>query len=153
MCAIVDVNIAHEVFGDNRPEAGEKFFDWVSNGVFRLVIGGELHEELYRRSTTRRWLLTSRRSEMIRFVKDSEVNALTEDIKRAQVCQSDDPHIIALAKISGARLLYSNDIDLHKDFRDKALIDQPRGRVYSTLRDKRFSDSHKKLLARTDLCS
>lgn len=152
MCAIVDVNIAHEVFGDNRPAAGEKFFDRVSNGAFRLVVGGELREELYQRSTTRRWLLTSRRSEMIRFVKDSEVNALTEDIKRAQVCQSDDPHIIALAKISGARLLYSNDIDLHKDFRDKGLIDQPRGRVYSTLRDKRFSDNHKKLLARTDLC-
>ena len=89
---------------------------------------------------------------MIRFVKDSEVNALTEDIKRTQVCQSDDPHIIALAKISGARLLYSNDIDLHKDFSDKALIDNPRGRVYSTLRNKRFSDSHKRLLARTDLC-
>ena len=58
----------------------------------------------------------------------------------------------ALAKISGARLLYSNDKDLHQDFKDKNLIDNPRGRVYSTLESKNFSVSHSRLLKKRDLC-
>ena len=39
--------------------------------------------------------------------------------------QSDDPHIIALAKVANVRLLVSDDKNLHKDF--KAII---RGSIY-----------------------
>lgn len=31
MCAIVDTNVAHEVFGDARTPAGKGFFDWLSS--------------------------------------------------------------------------------------------------------------------------
>lgn len=68
------------------------------------------------------------------------------------MCQSDDTHIIALAQISGARLLFSNDKALHQDFKNKELINNPRGKVYSTLRGSDFRASHKNLLARRDLC-
>jgi predicted nucleic acid-binding protein len=46
-----------------------------------------------------------------------------------KACKSDDPHIIALAQVSGARLLCSYDEDLGTDFTNSALI-KPRGRVY-----------------------
>ena len=30
MCAIIDANVASEVFGTDRPEAGARFFDWIN---------------------------------------------------------------------------------------------------------------------------
>ena len=51
-------------------------------------------------------------------------------------CRSDDHHVIALAQISGARMLFSNDGALQQDFKNIKLIDQPPGTVYSTLRSK-----------------
>ena len=45
--------------------------------------------------------------------------------------RSNDPHVLALARASGARLLYAGDKKLMDDFKDKRFIDQPRGQVYS----------------------
>ena len=81
----------------------------------------------------------------MRILDKSEVDARTEQIQNEGSCTSDDPHVIALAQVSRARLLYSNDGDLQKDFKNKRLIDQPRGKVYSTIKNK-------KLLGRKDLC-
>ena len=152
MCAIIDVNIAHEIFGDNRPEAGASFFKQIDSGELRVAIGGKLREELYKQSYAQRWFKDAIRSNIIRNVDDKAVNNLAKKLERQRVCESDDQHIIALAKQSGARLLYSNDIDLRKDFTNKALIDQPRGKIYSTLRNSRFTDTHRKLLNNRNLC-
>ena len=40
MCAIVDANVAHEVFGTSQTPAGKRFYDWINEGQGRLVIGG-----------------------------------------------------------------------------------------------------------------
>jgi len=45
--------------------------------------------------------------------------------------RSDDKHVLALAVASGARLLYTGDQKLMADFKDKAIIDGPRGKIYS----------------------
>ena len=45
--------------------------------------------------------------------------------------RSDDPHVLALARTAGVRLLYTGDRDLMADFKNKELIDRPRGRVYT----------------------
>ena len=51
MCAIVDANIANEVFNSaRRIAAGEKFFEWINTGTGALVIGGELLNELNKTS-------------------------------------------------------------------------------------------------------
>lgn len=65
-------------------------------------------------------------------------------------------HIIALAKISGARLLYSNDQLLQRDFNEKELIDKPRGKIYSTHKtdeydNSKFDEAKRRLLNR-NLC-
>ena len=46
MCAILDANVAGQVFGTGRPPAGAKFFEWIDSGRGRLVIGGRLRREL-----------------------------------------------------------------------------------------------------------
>ena len=154
MCAIIDANVVGEVFGDERPEAGEEFFRWINTGQGVLVVGGKLFLELTRASAKfNRWaqaaLLTGR---MIR-QDANEVNARERQISSDRQHASNDPHVLALAQVSGARLLYTNDQDLQQDFKDRRLVNQPRGKIYSTLRNKDFAQSHKSLLSRRDLCT
>lgn len=146
MCAIVDANVAHQVFSENRPSAGIEFFNWISSDEGSLVIGGKLRLELNRISSFRTWQKEAIQSGRVISVKDSEVVAETKALEGKGVCQSDDAHIIALAQISGARLLYSNDDKLQNDFKTKKLIDNPRGSVYSTLVNQDLTPAHRKLL-------
>ena len=153
MCAIVDANVASEVFGPSPQSAGEKFFEWINKGSNRLVAGGKLLEELESGSPDFRiWASVAVSAGKMRIVNKTDVEAKTEQVQDAGLCRSDDPHILALAQLSGARLLYSNDRALQQDFKDKELIDSPRGRVYSTHDSKDFKRSHRQLLGRRDLC-
>ena len=149
MCAILDANVAHEVFGGDRPEAGGKFFDWISSGTGRLVVGGRLLAELDQ-TVARTWLREAFRAGRIRREDDNEVEIAEHSLRG--ICRSNDPHIIALGQVSGARLLYSNDRELQTDFKNKSLIDQPRGKIYSTRRTKSYGTSHQGLLRSTNLC-
>lgn len=158
MCAIVDANVVNEVFGINRPQAGEEFFGWIDRGSGILVVGGKLLEELDRGSPVfRKWRLAARRAGRVRIENRGEVKARTEELQREQTYSSDDPHVLALAQVSGARLLYSNDGDLQQDFKDKELIDNPRGKVYTTRTGPEYDNriyrpAHRRLLASRDLC-
>ena len=153
MCAILDANVVAEVFNPDRAPAGEGFFNWINRGNGRVVIGGKLHKELVERSPGfREWARTAEAAGRLRFANESEVNARTEKIERAGAAKSDDPHVLALAQVSGARLLYTNDKDLQRDFTSKRLIDNPRGKVYSTLESNDFSSSCRRLLGNKDLC-
>ena len=154
MCAIVDANVAHEVFGENAPPAGARFLDWIDNGNGRLVAGGLLMSELERSSPDfREWAEEAQQSGKLLVESAGEVENKTATLREAGACRSNDHHVIALAQVSGARLLYSNDRALQDDFRDKSLIDSPRGRVYSTLGTSSFSRAHRDLLRRRDLCA
>ena len=153
MCAILDANAVHEVFGRKRPEAGEQFFEWINAGRGRLVAGGKLFKELTAGSEKfRRWSKEAVAAGRMRLENEDRINKRTESLRRTGQYTSDDPHIIAIAQVSNARLLYSNDKDLQQDFKAKTLIDSPRGKIYSTLRRNDFSSVHKQLLATRDLC-
>lgn len=156
MGAILDANVAHEVFGGpNRPEAGKQFFDQINRGEGVLVAGGKLLRELLVTSV-RKNIDEAFRSGRMKKISDQKVDTLTKDLQDREEFKSDDPHVLALAQASGARLLYSNDGDLQRDFGNKKFIDQPRGKVYSTKSgDGKFKESHKALLLKLkngDLC-
>ena len=53
------------------------------------------------------------------------------EYRESTLLKSDDPHILALAKAAGARLLYTNDRDLMKDFKNRLILNKPKGKVYS----------------------
>lgn len=155
MCAIVDANVQQEVFGSDRPEAGRKFFDWIDAKPGRLVVGGKLLEELFK-TPAREYVRQAINAGAITRVKESAIEETSLKLQNASRCLSDDPHVVALAQLSGARLLYSNDIDLMQDFRDKTLIDHPRGKIYSTNEkknpNKTFTSTHRNLLKTKGLC-
>lgn len=153
MCAIIDANVISQVFGSDRPAAGKEFFNWISTGNGRLVVGAKLLKELDKGSFAfRQWAKEGQISGRMRRPNEDQVTARTQELREQALCRSNDPHIIALAQASGARLLYSNDRALQQDFKDKSLIDNPRGKVFTTLKHQDYSRVHKKLLADRELC-
>ena len=103
-------------------------------------------------SQGRDWAQQALLSGKLRIIDKEEVATQTESLEAEKLYRSDDPHVLALAQISGARLLYSNDADLQQDFKNKCFLNNPRGKIYSTLESKAFGNSHKRLLRKRDLC-
>lgn len=153
MCAIVDNDVVGEVFGDSDSPAGQGFFNWLNGGRGRLVVGGKLLDELAESRNFREWASTATLFGRMTTLNRNEVEERTRMIENEATHSSNDPHVLAVAQIGGARLLFTNDQDLGRDFRRKSLIDDPRGRIYHT-RDihapndnKRFSKAHQRLLS------
>lgn len=155
MCAIVDANAVGELWDGGSSAAGQGFRRWVEGPNGRLVVGGQLRQELGS-SNAARWLQELDRADRLTRVDDSRVDRQAARLRSVPAsdpgsCRSDDHHVIALAQISGARLLFSNDKDLHKDFKNRQLIDQPTGTVYSTLARNDFT-SHPRAQLRKHHC-
>lgn len=152
MCAILDSNTSHEVFGNNQSEASLAFFNWIVQEGGHLVIGGKNEDELTHNSPGfRHWKQELQRSGRMTIEDKVKVNSKTDELISNNLCISDDEHVVALALVSGARLLYSNDGDLQQDFNDHRLIRNPRGKVYTTNVNIRFDQAKRRLL-RSDLC-
>lgn len=154
MCAIVDNNVRHEVFGthDTQTPAGKLFLDWLDSGRGVLVVGGHLRRELGEYRRFQLWLETAVQFGRARQIDDAQVDRETDEMI-SQGIRSDDPHILALARISGARLLFTNDRDLQQDFGDSAIVQGTRGRIYTTVERSDVRRTHRQLLRRTDLCN
>lgn len=147
MCVILDNNIVSEVFGERRPPAGEAFFDWINSGNGRLLGGGKLLEELAGGEKFRVWWQQAVLAGLATRVDDDVVQREATRLAEQEACRSNDEHVVALAVVGGARLLYANDRKLQLDFKDRRLLKDPPGRVYSTRRSGAFTRSKKKLLA------
>lgn len=146
MCIIIDANVFHEGFS-GRADAGKKVFEWIAAKKTVMVIGGKLLKEIAGNSPkAARWIQQGKLAKTVIAVNDSEVDDAEKRLDREGVCKSDDPHVIALAQVSGARLLYSNDRPLHQDFTNRELLNSPRGKVYSTREYSSFRPHHRDML-------
>ena len=132
MCVIVDANLASHIF---TPAPAADFcpvFDWLhapdKNGC--LVFGGKLSNELSHRTDSRRYLRALLQAGRAYQIPDIIVQSEEQQVTDSVLCKSNVPHVVALARVSGARTLCSHDLALHRDFRNPKLIAKPRGRVY-----------------------
>ena len=155
MCAIIDNNVRHEVFGaeDVQTEAGQYFLQWLNFRKGQLVVGGKLLDELSEYGGFRNWLGQALQSGAAIQFPNEIVDTETANLQSRNVCKSNDAHVLALAIVSGARLLFTNDQNLRDDFRNPQVIGGLRGRIYTTLQRKDVRKSHRDLLNRTDLCA
>ena len=129
MCIIIDANFASKIFSNPKHEDSIPVLTWLlKEGV--VVYGGKLGQELFQVGMARRSILELRRSGRAFQIDNEQVDNEEQVVVQMGVCKSDDPHIIALARVSGARTLCSADGDLHEDFKKKQLIDKPRGCIY-----------------------
>ena len=159
MCAIIDANVTFEVFGRKRTEAGVQFRDWLDSGRGSLVVGGKNLEELSKNGNFERWFREQRRRGGQGRIRQTRKEAISERqrvLVGDRLPTSDDAHVLALALVSGARLLYSNDRRLKNDFLNTEIIQEPGGKVYTTQRGRRhvtdFTNEHEELLRTENLC-
>ena len=152
MCVIIDADARDQVFGGAESAAGTHMLDWLTNGPGKLVIGGKLRAELSGSQAFVTWLRTAIRTGRVINAGDAEVHADDRALKREGTCRSNDTHILALARQSKARLLFTNDRKLQDDFRDPRIIGNPRGHVYTTRLTTAITDVHRDLLSRADIC-
>lgn len=152
MCAILDANVVHKVFGRDRPCAGIEFYKWINAGSGSLVVSDALLKELDQLQAFKKWRSKAASAGRIIRGNNKKINKRIKKLVEAGSCRSNDVHVIALAQITGARFLYSDDADLHSDFGNKSLISDPRGVIYSTLRQDGFTRTHRQLLNRRTIC-
>ena len=130
MCLIIDADSVAAVFADKTPEDYVPIIDWLTKKDGALVIGGKLVKEYDKVEKAKRFvksLMQAGRAKIYATeLVDNETNAIRS------FCKSNDSHIVALARISGARIVCSHDRALHKDFRSELLIANPKGHIYQT---------------------
>jgi hypothetical protein len=127
----------------NEPsEHGKPVLRWLLTGGGALIVGGELRKELSVSGKMRSTLVTLSRAGKLHSLDDEKVKSLTEKIKANKACCSDDPHILAAAAVSGCRLIFSKDKNLHKDAKNKDIL-LPTASIYQT-------KEHQHLLTRCD---
>ena len=152
MCVILDNSARDNVFGRQRTPAGQQFFEWLEESRARLIVGGKLYEELAENMAFIEWSATAVKDGRVRYFKKDEVERETIRLSRNWPGKSDDQHVIALAQVSKARVLYAHDSDLRDDFRDPALLSNPRGRLYPLGENANAVRNRRQLLSRNDLC-
>ena len=153
-CAILDADCIGEVFGNDESEAGAEFLRWVLDGKLRLITGGHAQEELRRSAEFRKWAaagppnLGVYRQRLIAPEKEKldQRKLVDDDIK------SNDTHVLALALVSGGRLLYSRDLALRVDFTDPSIIIGPWGQLYNEGAKDSFTDEHRRRLESAHPC-
>ena len=155
MCVIVDANVASHVFDETQQtEAGKCLLKWIESGR-PLIIGGQHKVDLYKHSGAkkwvRKWTYQARRVGLFMFKEYTGLDQKIQELKKRKL-KSNDHHIIALAQVSRARLLYTEDGDLKTDFKNKNLINHPRGKLYPSSEKpreiKKFLENNKSICRR-----
>lgn len=146
MCLIIDTNRFSILFADPRPSELHALFGWLENDGGSLAIGGtKYREEIGRVHAAQRLFAQMNRAGRTTSVCDVDVDADALELTNSGVLQSDDAHIVALARRSGARTVYTEDVELMKDIKSKKIVDNPRGRIYR-------NKSHSRLLKHDSSC-
>jgi hypothetical protein len=138
MCLILDANCLHKVF----PDVDAEFLpvlEALMSGNAKLILGGtKLTAEYQLLKKAWKMVVAFDKAGRVKKISNSQVDAKEAELNATGKLQSDDPHVIALAIISGVRLLCSHDQNLHADFTNPAIL-HPRGSVYQ-------NGSHKRLI-------
>ena len=129
MCMIVDADRLGRFLANPVHEDVVPIREWLDRREGRIVYstGGKFAREIGRRLRDK--LANYVRAGKATYVPPSRF--VDDESALGPLISSNDPHVIALARATGVRLLYTGDGNLTRDFKDKRCIDRPRGKVYS----------------------
>ena len=108
--------------------------EWLQNGG-KLVFstGGGFTDEVGESQKYTQKLVEYLRSGRADFFPCEKFASDEEFLKNSNLLNSNDPHVLALARHTGTRLLYTGDSRLIQDFKNSKVINKPRVKVYSKL--------------------
>ena len=131
MCIIVDANRLGIFLSAPITEDAVPIHEWLTKGGGKLVYStsGQFSAEMG--SLSKRRLAERYRAGRAIAIPAPEFRNDEQQLRNNSDVRSDDFHILALARYSGARILYTGDAALIQDFKNKRLIDKPRGKIYS----------------------
>ena len=135
MCLIVDANLCSVVFKKTSDTSYKRLREAIFSNRLTLIHGGKLTQE-YGIAGVLSVIAALTQSGRAFRVSDGLIDAQLAQIENR--CTSNDDHVIALARADrrNARLLCTNDRALQNDFKNKSLVDNPRGSIYSPTRHK-----------------
>jgi len=133
MCIIIDANVVGDL--STMTDDAKPVLNWLLKGNGRLVIGGKLTLELDR-TGLRSTLVVLDQAGRLKKLNDEKVRNKATSI--ANLCCSNDCHVVAVALLSGCRLIFTKDHKLHKDMKNTKIVN-PAASIYQ-------SKSHKNLL-------
>lgn len=145
MCAIIDASVAGLVFTVPYRAEYVPLWRWIEEKDGKIVYGGKLVDELDRVPKAKSRLAELKRSGRAMICASQNVNNEEKAIRKQRLCRSNDPHVIALARISGARVLCAEDGALESDFKNTRLVPSPRGKIYKNA-------NHECVLGHNRLC-
>ncbi len=135
MCLILDTNRFGDALSDAPGPEYVPLLRWLTDadgdGTFALG-GTKYRREIGKHHRALRFFREQVRAGRAITFEDKSVDDEEERLASTKACTSDDEHVVALARISGARVVCTEDQALWADIKNKALIDAPRGRVYRT---------------------
>jgi hypothetical protein len=122
MCIIIDTCCANVLQDKDLPQ-GKLILNWIKSGG-KIVSGGRLEAELKGtklQSLLAAWSLSGR---LISYDPD-EISAAAAQIQLEKM-KSNDLHVVALARVSGAMAVVTKDKDLMQDLKKSGQVDPPR---------------------------
>lgn len=132
MCVIVDANQSSLVFGSTVADDYKPVRKWIESGRGRLVYGGHKFKQELKAVTAAALTVQNWRQRGLA-IEISEVALAAEVAVVVNLgTRSDDPHVIALVRVSGARTVLTKDGPLTTDLTNPTLVNTPQAKVYRT---------------------
>ena len=131
MCAIIDTSVWANFWTRPKSSGFTEVHSWLNSGKGGIAIGGtKYRREVGRIRSTIPLLAGYAQAGIAIQYDDAPIDAEAARIERAERNKSDDEHVLALARVSGARILCVDDDDLVSDFKNRSLVPTPKGRVF-----------------------
>ena len=142
MCLIVDANLSSTLLGEKSDVR-----KWLlgQQGNPRLVVGGLRTHELRKLDHVRKFLVVLQQAGRLRQCHAESLEGEFKKLGKQKICTSNDLHVLALAIVSGARTIATNDEALIRDFKNPNIMPRPRGKIY------RDPSIHRNLLGHTPI--
>jgi len=142
MCLIVDADRMGLFLATPEHTDAKPIHTWLRRGVGRLVYstGGKFDSEVYRRARER--LAAYARAGRAKFFPEDAFRPDVRRLNAAGMLRSNDAHVLALARASRTRPLYTGDDKLKADFKNAQIISDPRGKIYSGARNQKLLNTN-----------
>ena len=131
MCVIIDAHVWPAFCADPAAAGLGEVDRWLRSGKGGIVYGGtKYRKELARVTAAVQLMAGYAQAGKAKLLDNDRIDQDAAWIQANQRIKSDDEHILALARVSGARVLCTSDGDLVSDFTNIALVSKPKGRVF-----------------------